>query len=294
MSPPRSPLGAPSITDRRTGSVYLVGAGPGDPELITVRGLKLIRSAEVLAYDRLVSAELVAEAPIDCERIYVGKAPGRQAADQEEIGRLLIERARAGKRVVRLKGGDPFVFGRGGEEALALTEAGIPWDSVPAVTSAVGVPAQASIPVTFRGVAADFAVVTGHRAEGFDAPDWQALARVDTLVVLMGIAQLPTLSTALLAHGKAADTPAAIIERGTWQDEKVHLSRLDRLAKTARDHGVQSPATVVIGPVVELRARLAPGRTARIFDRPFLPQELPTTRPSISGLSRQGALHDVQ
>ena len=286
------------------GSVYLVGAGPGDPELVTVRGLRLIRRAEVLVYDRLVSPDLVAEAPMECERIYVGKAPGRQAADQDEIGQILIDHARAGKQVVRLKGGDPFVFGRGGEEALALTEAGIPWDVVPAVTSAVGVPAQASIPLTFRGVAADFAVVTGHRAAGFDAPDWQALARIDTLVVLMGVAQLPILRDALIAHGKSGEIPAAIIERGTFDDERIHTTRLDRLAETARERRVQSPATVVIGPVVELRSRLTLGRiqaslahgrrsyatqNPQILDRPLYPQELPTPSSSMEGASLEGA-----
>ncbi len=281
------------------GIVHLVGAGPGDPELVTVRGLKLIRRAEALVYDRLVSPELVAEAPMDCERIYVGKAPGRQAAHQEEIGRILIDRALAGKRVVRLKGGDPFVFGRGGEEALALTDAGIPWDVVPAVTSAVGVPAQASIPLTFRGIAADFAVVTGHRAAGFDAPDWRALARIDTLVVLMGVAQLPILRDALLAHGKSGDTPAAIIERGTFDDERVHTTRLDRLAETALEERVQSPATVVIGPVVELRSRLAEGRAQtgqthdsripRIPDGPPYSPELPNHAPPMESTSLRGA-----
>ena len=245
-----------------SGFVHLVGAGPGDPELITMRGLKAIRQAEVLIYDRLVHPDLVAEAPAEAERIYVGKGPGRHVATQDEIQQLLVERAARGLRVVRLKGGDPFVFGRGAEEAEALTRAGLAWDVVPAVTSAVGVPAQASIPVTFRGLASNFAVVTGHRAAGFDAPDWQALARIDTLVILMGVSQLPPLVAELTKHGLDAKTPAAVIERGTWQDERVHVSDLENLPQLVREQGVQSPATIVVGQVVTVRERLAAGRVA--------------------------------
>lgn len=245
-----------------SGFVHLVGAGPGDPELITVRGLKAIRQAEVLIYDRLVHPDLVAEAPAEAERIYVGKGPGRHVATQDEIQHLLVERAARGLRVVRLKGGDPFVFGRGAEEAEALTRAGLAWDVVPAVTSAVGVPAQASIPVTFRGLASNFAVVTGHRAAGFDAPDWQALARIDTLVILMGVSQLPTIAAQLTQHGLDPKTPAAVIERGTWQDERVHVSDLENLPRLVREQGVQSPATIVIGQVVTVRERLVAGRVA--------------------------------
>lgn len=262
MGNPASTWPPRAVLKRRVpkGFVHLVGAGPGDPELVTVRGLKVIRRAEVLIYDRLVHPDLVAEAPADAERIYVGKGPGRHVATQDEIQELLVRRAAEGRRVVRLKGGDPFVFGRGAEEAAALTEAGIPWDVVPAVSSAVGVPAQASIPVTYRGIAADFAVVTGHRAAGLDAPDWQALARVDTLVILMGISQLADIATALERHGRDPKTPAALIERGTWEDERVHVTELGSLARVAAERGVRSPATVVVGPVVALREQLVQGR----------------------------------
>lgn len=279
-----------TLESTQVGQVFLVGAGPGDPELVTVRALRLIRQAEALVYDRLVHPDLVAEAPAEAQRIYVGKAPGRAAATQDEIEDLLIELARSGRRVVRLKGGDPFVFGRGGEEALRLTVAGIPWDSVPAVTSAVGVPAQVSIPVTFRGLAADFAVVTGHRAKGFDAPDWQALARLDTLVILMGVRRLPEITRKLLRHGKAADTPTAIVERGTTEQERVWIGRLDGLASLAREHGVRSPATVIVGEVVDLHERLSSGRTAQFAPSTDLPSPLPTVHP----LTLQGAPSDVQ
>ncbi|MCG8457811.1 MAG: uroporphyrinogen-III C-methyltransferase [Holophagales bacterium] len=238
------------------GIVHLVGAGPGDPELITVRGLRRLGRAEVVVYDRLTHPDLLAEAPSTAELIYAGKAPGRQALSQEQICRLLVRHARAGRRVVRLKGGDPFVFGRGGEEAAALARAGVPYEVVPAITSAVGVPAAAGIPLTHRGVAASFAVVTGHRARGQDAPDWRALARIDTLVILMGVGRLRTATAELLRHGRDPATPAAIVEHGTLADERVLIDRLDRLADRAQREEARSPAAIVVGEVVSLRADL--------------------------------------
>lgn len=248
----------------RPGTVALVGAGPGDPELITVRGHRLLAAADVVVYDRLVGPALLEIAPPSAERIFVGKAAGLETLGQRDIERTLIDRARRGLTVVRLKGGDPFVFGRGGEEALALARADVPYEIVPAVSSALGVPARASIPVTHRGVAASFAVITAHRIGGRDDHDWAALARVDTLVVLMGVASLERVASALLEHGRGPETPSAIIERGTRSDERVTITTLGALAARARRDGVRPPATIVIGAVVEVRrALLESARRAR-------------------------------
>jgi uroporphyrin-III C-methyltransferase len=237
------------------GIVYLVGAGPGDPELITVRGLRRLQRADVLVYDRLVDAALLAEAPPHARRVYAGKSPGRQALRQEEINALLVRHARAGRVVVRLKGGDPFVFGRGGEEAQACAAAGVACETVPGITSAVAVPGAAGIPLTHRGVAASFAVVTGHDA-GDDRHDWSALARVDTLVVLMGAARLDAVAALLQRHGKPGATPAAAIENGTRTGERILTGTLAGIAAQAAAAGLRSPATAVIGEVVGLRATL--------------------------------------
>jgi uroporphyrin-III C-methyltransferase len=240
-----------------SGKVYLVGAGPGDPELLTVKGLSCLRRADVVVYDRLVGRELLAEAPAGAELVFAGKAPGRHSCAQGEIDALLVRRARAGKVVVRLKGGDPFVFGRGGEEALACAAAGVDWEVVPGVTSAIAVPAAAGIPLTHRGLSAGFAVVTGHcMAE--DRVDWAALARIDTLVVLMGLARLPWVAEALVRHGRPAATPAAAVERGTLPGERVVVATLGDLPARAAAAGLESPTTVVVGEVVRLRAALVP------------------------------------
>lgn len=247
------------------GTVSLIGAGPGDPDLITVRGLKRLRRADVVVYDRLVSEALLEEAPEWAERIFVGKAPGRQVMSQEAINALLVARAREGLAVVRLKGGDPFVFGRGGEEALACTEAGVPWEVVPGISSALAAPASAGIPVTHRLVAGNFAVVTAHRADEAEALDWEALSRLDTLVILMGVERLPHLTAALLRHGRGPHTPAAIIERATLPDERVLVATLATLADEATRAAISSPATIVIGEVVRVREALlatAPAFTA--------------------------------
>lgn len=244
-----------------TGIVYLVGAGPGDPELITVRGLRCLQRADAVVYDRLVSRELLAEAPAEAERIYVGKESGRHTcgslASQEEINALLVSLARAGQVVVRLKGGDPFVFGRGAEEALACLEAGIACEVVPGVTSAVAVPALAGIPVTHRALAGSFTVVTGH-CLGSDRLDWSALARLDTLVILMGVSRLPEIAALLLRHGRPADTPVAVISHGTLPGERVVTGALAGIAALVARAGLTAPATIVVGEVVRLRKRLDP------------------------------------
>jgi uroporphyrin-III C-methyltransferase len=244
-------------TGKVSGIVYLVGAGPGDPRLITVLGLERLRRADVVVYDRLVSPQLLDEAPSRAERIFAGKAPGDHACRQDDINALLVHHARAGRIVVRLKGGDPFVFGRGAEEALACAEAGVTCEIVPGVSSAVGVPAGAGIPVTHRGVSSSFAVVTGHCAEG-DRQDWAALSRIETLVILMGLSRLPEIAAQLLFHGRSPETPAAVIASGTLPEERTVVGTLNSIAGDADRASLRSPATIVVGEVVRLRERLAP------------------------------------
>jgi uroporphyrin-III C-methyltransferase len=255
-----------------SGIAYLVGAGPGDPELITVKGLACLRRADVVLYDRLVHPTLLEVAPPGAERVYCGKEPGRAAMHQRQIEALMVERVRAGKVVVRLKGGDPFVFGRGGEEGAALSAAGLPWEVVPGVTSAVAVPALAGIPLTHRGVAASFAVVAGHRAgrgEARDSADPRATGdrgpvlpitchRADTLVVLMGVANLPEIAQELLSAGRPGEIPVAVVERGSLPDQRVLVATLEALPAVARRSGIRSPAILVVGEVVRLRSQLAP------------------------------------
>ncbi len=243
------------------GGVWLIGAGPGDPELITVRGLRHLRRAEVLLYDRLVSAELLLEAPRTALRIDVGKAPGRHERKQEEICRLLVAHARAGRRVVRLKGGDPFVFGRGGEEALACAEAGVPCEIVPGISSAVAAPAAAGIPVTHRGIAGSVAIVAGHCFPGSPEPadriDWTAVARLDTIVILMGLARLPEITASLIAAGRSPETPAAAIASATLATQQTVIGTLATLSHRVAQAGLNAPATVVVGEVVRVGERIA-------------------------------------
>ena len=240
----------------RIGKVYLVGAGPGDPGLLTVRGLQLLQHAQVIVYDQLVNPLLLEEAAAAAIRIYVGKQAGRHCIAQEEINRLLIDHSRLGYEVVRLKGGDPFVFGRGGEEAEALADAGIPFEVVPGVSSAVAVPAYAGIPVTHRKLASSFAVVTGHETpKAKAAVDWSKLASaVDTLVILMGLKNLPGITAQLLAHGLSRETPVAVVRWGTTNEQETVTGTLaDIVEKTAH---VKSPVVIVVGRVVDIRARL--------------------------------------
>jgi uroporphyrinogen III methyltransferase/synthase len=243
-----------------SGRVALVGAGPGDPGLMTVRGLALLRRADVIVYDRLVDPRLLDEAPLDALRIFAGKASGAHVLSQERINALLVAHARRGRRVVRLKGGDPFVFGRGGEEADALAAAGIPFEIVPGVSAAVAVPAYAGIPVTHRGAASSFAVVTGHEDEGKAeaSVDWARLATaVDTLVILMGARGLPRITRVLLDAGRRADTPVALIRWGTTDAQATLVGRLDEIAALAEAARLAPPVVVVVGDVVALRRRLA-------------------------------------
>ena len=242
------------------GKVYLVGAGPGDPELITVKALRCLRTAQVVVYDRLVNPSLLEEAPERAELIFVGKQSGHCALRQEEINSLLVEQARLGKRVVRLKGGDPFVFGRGGEEALALAEAGIVFEIVPGISSALAVPAYAGIPVTHRGQSCAVTIVTGHEdpARPSSLVDWEALAKLNgTLVILMGMATLSAISQRLLAGGLAPETPAAVIEQGTISRQRQVIGTLASIAEQARAAGLGSPSIVVVGHVVDLSTTLS-------------------------------------
>jgi uroporphyrin-III C-methyltransferase len=229
-------------------SVALVGAGPGDPELLTVRAARLLAAADVVVHDALVGDGVLALVGPHAELIDVGKRPGRPVP-QETISALLVHLGREGRRVVRLKGGDPFVFGRGGEEALALQAAGVQFEVVPGITSAVAVPAAAGVPVTHRGVAAAVTVVTGHRRAGEPDVDWRALARVGgTIVVLMGVAQRAAIAAELIAGGLDSATPVAAVHRGTTEAQDVLRCRLDELAGSH----VRSPAVIVIGPVAAL------------------------------------------
>jgi uroporphyrin-III C-methyltransferase len=229
--------------------VALVGAGPGDPDLLTVRAARLLAAAEVVVHDALIGDGVLALVPPGAELIDVGKRPGRPVP-QELISTLLVDLARAGRRVVRLKGGDPYVFGRGGEEAQALLDAGVPFEVVPGVTSAVAAPAAAGVPVTHRGVAAAFTVVTGHRRRGEPDVDWRSLARVGgTVVVLMGVAQRTTIAGELIAGGLDPATPVAAVRSATTDQQVVARCRLDQLGTTP----LEAPAVIVIGAVAALR-----------------------------------------
>jgi uroporphyrin-III C-methyltransferase len=240
------------------GRVLLVGAGPGDPKLITLRGAEALAEADVVVYDRLVAPALLDLAPASAERVYVGKAPGRAAVPQAQIEALLVERALDGATVVRLKGGDPFVFGRGGEELLACARAGVPCEVVPGISSAVAAPALAGIPVTHRGMARSFAVVTASTAHGDEVPDLGALARaVDTLVILMAAGKLEEVCEELIAAGRPASEPAAIIQWAGTPEHVVVLGTLDDLPGRARAATIGPPATLVIGEVAALPQRAA-------------------------------------
>jgi uroporphyrinogen III methyltransferase / synthase len=240
------------------GVVYLVGAGPGDPGLLTIRGRELLRTCDVVVYDALVSEQLLAAelGGRDVERHFVGKRGGQSgSARQEEIERLLVRLGRAGRRVVRLKGGDPFVFGRGGEEAQALAREGIAFEVVPGVTAGIAAPAYAGIPVTHRGRATSVAFATGHEDPDKTGPaiDWRSLANVDTLVLYMGVKTLPAVIAGLLAAGRSPATPAAVIERGTLPMQRVVTGTLETIVQLARDASMGAPAVAVIGDVVTLR-----------------------------------------
>jgi uroporphyrinogen III methyltransferase / synthase len=236
--------------------IYLVGSGPGDAGLFTVKGVRCMEEADAVVYDRLAPEALLAYARSEAERIYVGQKPGNPTMSQEEINTLLVELGRAGKTVVRLKGGDPYIFGRGGEEALALVEAGLPFEVVPGVTSGVAAPAYAGIPVTHRNVSTSVAFVTGHEdpTKGRSDVDWKKLADgADTLVLYMGVGRLQEISTALIAAGRSPDTLVACVRWGTIPEQQTVTGTLEDIAGRVAEAGLKPPAITVVGDVVALR-----------------------------------------
>jgi uroporphyrinogen III methyltransferase/synthase len=276
-----------------TGKVYVIGAGPGDSGLITVRGRECLSRAEVVIYDYLVNPDLLECARADAERIYVGKRGGAPSTAQSEINALMIERARAGKIVARLKGGDPFVFGRAAEELLALMEQAIPYEVVPGVTSSLAAPAYAGIPVTHREMASSVHIVTGHEAEGKEgsALDWETLARTKgTLIIMMGMGNLASIAEELIDHGMSQETPTAAIRLGTYPEQQTVTSTLRDIAREIKNSGLEPPAVIVIGECVGLR------NTLKWFENKLLfGKRIAVTRPAgqegdlVAGLRERGA-----
>lgn len=257
----------------KQGIVYLVGAGPGDYKLISVKAKEYIEQADTIVYDRLADSRLLAWARKDVELVYVGKASSQHTMRQEDINQLLVEKAKEGKVVVRLKGGDPFVFGRGGEEALELVANDLPFEVVPGITSAIAVPAYAGIPVTHRAVATSFAVITGHEdpTKGESNMRWDKLATgVDTLVFLMGVENLPHITAKLIENGRPAETPAAVIRWGTKPEQKVLITTVGSAADDVAKAGIKPPAIFLVGDVVNLREKLAWFDTKPLFGKPVL------------------------
>jgi uroporphyrin-III C-methyltransferase/precorrin-2 dehydrogenase/sirohydrochlorin ferrochelatase len=263
---PRKPAQAARRPARR-GEVYLVGAGPGDPDLLTLRALKLMKRADVALYDNLISPEVLALLPARTRRVYVGKQRANHTMRQEEINALLVELAQAGKRVLRLKGGDPFVFGRGGEEIDTLSAQGIPFEVVPGITAALGAAAYAGIPLTHRDHAQSCVFVTGHLKDGSVDLDWPALARPrQTIVVYMGLLSLPVVCRKLAAHGLPQDTGAAVVQQGTTRTQRVVTGTLKTLPGLVAKAKLHAPTLIIVGNVVRLREKLnwfAPDGAAR-------------------------------
>ena len=251
----------------RPAHVMLVGAGPGDPELLTLKAARALEQAQVVLYDHLVSKEVLKLVPPGADLIYVGKESARHTLPQEAIVELMLRLARSGRPVVRLKGGDPYTFGRGGEEAQALAQAGVPFEVIPGISAAQGAAAYAGIPLTHRDHASSVQYVTGHLREGRDGSlnlDWPALARPrQTLVVYMGLASLPILSAQLIHHGVDPEMPAALVEAATLPAQRTLVGTLQSLPSLAQQHGARSPALIIVGTVVRLHSQLAPAANAQ-------------------------------
>jgi uroporphyrin-III C-methyltransferase / precorrin-2 dehydrogenase / sirohydrochlorin ferrochelatase len=258
-------INRPNRDGTDTGMVHIVGAGPGDPDLLTFRALRVLQNADVVLYDRLVAAEIVDYARRDAERIAVGKGKGRQSASQDQINALMVEHARAGRRVVRLKGGDPFVFGRGGEELEFLKAHGIDADVVPGITAATGCASASGIPLTHRDVTSAVTFVTGHGQAGSTAPDWGALAAsAHTLVIYMGVSTAADIAGNLIDNGLAPSTPVAIVENGTRSNQKTVHGRLAGLAELIAENAISGPAIIIVGEVTAVEHALAPDLPAAL------------------------------
>jgi len=238
------------------GQVYLTGAGPGDMELLTLKALRVVKIADVIIYDRLANPEILKEAKKGCEFVYVGKEDGRHILPQDEINKTIYQKALKYDVVVRLKGGDPFVFGRGGEEGIYLKDRGVPFEIIPGITSAISVPAYAGIPVTSRGVAVSFRVVTGHETPNkTDSQiDWKSFKNNETIIFLMGLHNIQIICKKLISIGKSKDCPIAVISKGTTKEQKTIVSTLQNIPKEAKK--LPTPALIVIGEVVKLRDKL--------------------------------------
>jgi uroporphyrin-III C-methyltransferase len=242
------------------GKVYLVGAGPGDPQLLTIKAVKALKDADVVIYDRLgVSEDVLCLAPDSAERIFVGKRTGLHEVPQDQITNIIIEKAKQGGKIVRLKGGDPFIFGRGGEEAEALVAEGIEFEIIPGISSSVSAPMYAGIPLTHRDYAASVAIITGHRAGDAEKPvDWVKIANaVDTIVILMGVESLEGIVGKLLAGGISPEKPVAMVESGTLPQQRTIISTLGTVVKEAAEKQIKPPSVIVIGEVANLGRKLA-------------------------------------
>ncbi|MDX8412182.1 MAG: uroporphyrinogen-III C-methyltransferase [Mariprofundaceae bacterium] len=244
--------------DNASGTVYLVGAGPGDPGLLTLRAAELLQAADVVVHDNLISDELLAMIPPSTRRIYVGKHEGSHTMSQDKISDLLVELSHGYACVVRLKGGNPFIFGRGGEEAEVLASHGVAFEVVPGISSGLAVPTYAGIPLTHRDHASSFGFITGHEAPDkfYTSVDWRSVAALDTLVIYMGLRRIAGIAEQLMGHGKAADTPVAVIRAGTMPDQAELYGRLDDIAAKVESHGLKPPAIIVVGSVVGLHEKL--------------------------------------
>ncbi len=267
MSTPPAALGHPIATAFPAGAVWMVGTGPGDPDLLTIGALRRMQQADVALYDNLVSDQILDMLPAGVKRIYVGKRRSRHAMRQEEINALMIGLARSGQRVLRLKGGDPFVFGRGGEEMASLAAADVPFEVVPGITAAIGASAYAGIPLTHRDCAQSCTFVTGHLQDGSIDLDWPALARPrQTVVVYMGLLGLPLVCARLIEYGRLATTPAAIIQEATRPGQRIVVGTLESLPELVTRNGLKAPTVIVVGEVVALRRELA-GQAAQAAGR---------------------------